>query len=131
RRSSLFAPRPCSSTMTGAPSSTPSGAYTSNSSFLICPPSAQWSEHVLELRAPRLQPRRQLQLAAQRVRRLIHREARPVRRDLQQQPIRRAEVDALEIHPVHHRRDGHAQREQVLAPRQLLLLVHSPARRAE
>src|SRR5690606_28589807 len=112
RRSSLLAPRPCSSTTTGAPSSAPSGAYTSNSSFVICPPSAQRREHVLELRAPRLEPRRQLQLAAQRVRRLVHREARPIRRDLQQQPVRRTEVNALEVHPNHPGRDVRAQRKE-------------------
>src|SRR5690606_31834419 len=96
-KSASFAPRPCSNTISGAPSRAPSGTCRIYSRSLIAPPSVQRCEDLFELGALRLEPRREHELPAERVRGLVHREARPVRGDLQQQPVRRAEVDAPEV----------------------------------
>src|SRR5262249_50437753 len=66
-----------------------------------------WRQRLLDLRALRLEPRRQLQTRAQQLRRLVDGETRQVRGDLEEHATRLTEVDRVEILAVLHRR--HAQ----------------------
>src|SRR5436190_21933421 len=57
----------------------------------------EWRQHALKLVAHALQPRRQLQVGAQFVQRLVDRKARRVGGDLKQHATRLPEVDRMKV----------------------------------
>ncbi len=81
---------------------------------------------LLDLGAVLLVVRRQRQRLAERLERLVGREARPDRRDLEQHAARLAEVDRLEVEAVDHRRRLPAALDHLVAPRLVLVDLRRP-----
>src|SRR5207248_2780411 len=75
----------------------------------------------LDLVAQVLVVRRQRDLLAQELERLVDRETRPDRRDLEQDAARLAEVDGLEIEAVDHRGRVRSGLQHTIAPGLLLV----------
>src|SRR3954452_21585577 len=69
---------------------------------------------------------RQAQLLAEMLRLLVDSEAWRRRGDLEQDPVRLAEVDRVEVVAVDHRRDPHAALRHALLPREVVVVERVP-----
>ncbi len=89
---------------------------------------AQRWEDLFEPVAAGLEPGRQLEVFAEVFGVLVYREAWGISGDLEQHPARLAEVDRTEVVAVKHGRNAVAERRNLLAHRELGLLVGDPER---
>src|SRR5215213_7095347 len=98
--------------------------------MLLCPPYEIYLRNLpnrlqpgLDRRTARLQKRRQRQLFAERLHRLVGRKTRAVGRDLEQNAVGLAEIQAAEIEAVDLAAVGDAEFVQALGPGVVLRLV--------
>src|SRR4051794_38256057 len=84
--------------------------------FVSCPGSVDGLESRDDLLAPGLEEWRQHHLLAKRGLVLIHAEARPLRRNLEQNTVRLAEVEAAEPEAIHLAAVANTERIQPIRP---------------